>query len=40
MDERLSGNTVLEYSLQAAEEGGVTDPLFLTDVSNFADWYP
>ena len=39
MDERLSGNTVLEYSLQAAEEGGVTDPLFLTDVSNFADWF-
>ena len=39
MDERLSGNTVLEYSLQAAEEGGVTDPLFLADVSNFADWF-
>ena len=39
MDERLSGNTLLEYSLQASAEGGVTDPLFLAEVSNFADWY-
>ena len=39
MDERLSGNTLLEYSLQAFSEGGATDPLFLTEVSNFADWY-
>ena len=39
MDERLSGNTLLEYSLEAAAEGGATDPLFLADVSNFAEWY-
>ena len=39
MDERLSGNTLLEYSLRAAEEGGVTDPRFLAEVSNFAAWY-
>ena len=39
MDERLSGNTLLEYSLEASTEGGVTDPLFLTEVANFADWY-
>ena len=39
MDERLSGNTVLEYSLQASDEGGVTDPVFLAEVSKFADWY-
>ena len=39
MDERLSGNTLLEYSLQASSEGGATDPLFLADVANFADWY-
>ena len=39
MDEHLSGNTLLEYSLEATVEGGVTDPLFLADVSNFADWY-
>ena len=39
MDERLSGNTVLDYSLEASEAGGVTDPLFLTDVSKFAEWF-
>ena len=39
MDEHLSGNTLLEYSLEATEEGGVTDPAFLAEVSNFADWY-
>ena len=39
MDEHLSGNTLLEYSLEASVEGGVTDPLFLTEVSKFADWY-
>ena len=39
MDERLSGNTLLEYSLEASEEGGVTDPRFLAEVSSFADWY-
>ncbi len=39
MDERLSGNTLLEYSLHASDEGGVTDPPFLTEVSKFAEWY-
>ena len=39
MDERLSGNTLLEYSLHAPAEGGVTDPRFLAEVSKFADWY-
>ena len=39
MDERLSGNTLVEYSLHATAEGGVTDPRFLADVANFADWY-
>ena len=39
MDERLSGNTLLEYSLRASAEGGVTDPRFLTEVSKFAEWY-
>ena len=39
MDEHLSGNTLLEYSLHAAAEGGATDPDFLAEVSNFADWY-
>ena len=39
MDEHLSGNTLLEYSLHADAEGGVTDPEFLTEVANFAEWY-
>ncbi len=39
LDERLSGNTVLEYSLASAGPGHVADPLFLADVSAFADWY-
>ncbi len=39
MDERLSGNTLLEYSLRASSEGGVTDPRFLAEISKFADWY-
>ncbi|WP_420604410.1 efflux RND transporter permease subunit [Methylobacterium sp.] len=39
MDERLSGNTLLEYSLEASSQGGVTDPAFLAEVSEFADWY-
>ena len=39
MDEHLSGNTLLEYSLEAHAEGGATDPLFLAEVSNFAAWY-
>ena len=39
MDERLSGNTLLDYSLRASTQGGVTDPLFLTEVDQFAKWY-
>ena len=39
MDEHLSGNTLLEYSLHASAEGGATDPLFLAEVANFAEWY-
>jgi len=39
LDRRLSGNTVLEYSLVSPEPGGIADPDFLADVSAFADWY-
>ncbi len=39
MDERLSGNTLLDYSLRASTQGGVTDPHFLTEVDQFAKWY-
>ncbi len=39
MDEHLSGNTLIEYSLRASTEGGATDPQFLAEVAGFADWY-
>ena len=39
MDERLSGNTVLDYSLEASATDGVTDPEFLAEVSRFAEWF-
>lgn len=39
MDERLSGNTVLDYSLEAAGPDSVTDPEFLAEVSDFAEWF-
>ncbi len=39
MDEHLSGNTLLEYSLHAPEEGGATHPDFLTEIARFAEWY-
>ena len=40
MDERLSGNTLLEYSLEAPDEGGVTDPRFLAEVSELRRLVP
>ncbi len=39
LDSRLSGNTVLEYSLISFADSGVTDPAFLADVSAFAEWF-
>ena len=39
MDEHLSGNTLIEYSLKAASEGGALEPSFLKDVERFTDWY-
>ena len=39
LDERLSGNTVLEYSLASAGPGEISDPTYLAEVSAFAEWY-
>ena len=39
LDENLSGNTILEYSLVSSGPGGIAEPAFLADVSAFADWY-
>ncbi len=37
LDQRLGGNTTLEYSL--VSQGSIADPAFLEDVSAFAGWY-
>ena len=39
LDENLSGNTTLEYSLVSPGPGEIAEPAFLADVSAFADWY-
>ena len=39
MDEHLSGNTLIEYSLQASSAGAAIHPKFLQEVADFADWY-
>ena len=39
LDEHLSGNTVLEYSLVSSGPGGIAEPAFLADVSAFSEWY-
>jgi len=39
LDENLSGNTVIEYSISAEGPGQLTDPDFLKDVDAFTEWY-
>ena len=39
LDERLSGNTVLEYSVVSPGPDEIANPAFLADLSAFADWY-
>ncbi|MCY3880201.1 MAG: MMPL family transporter [Rhodobacteraceae bacterium] len=39
VDERLSGNTVIEYSITSKAPGGITDPEFLKSLSAFSEWY-
>ena len=39
LDEKLGGNTVLEYSLVSSGPGDIADPAYLADLSAFADWY-
>ena len=36
---RLSGFDVIEYSLEAGEPGGISDPRYLARVEEFANWY-
>jgi uncharacterized protein len=37
--ENLTGLYTIEYSLGTGESGGISDPAFLRDVEQFADWY-
>ena len=39
LDEHLSGNTVIEYSLESRGPDEITDPAYLADLAAFADWY-
>ena len=39
LDERLSGNTVIEYSIVSSGPDEIVDPAFLVDLAAFADWY-
>ena len=39
LDEHLSGNTVIDYSLASSEPGAISDPAYLADLAAFADWY-
>ncbi|MCG8379971.1 MAG: MMPL family transporter, partial [Proteobacteria bacterium] len=37
--ENLTGLYNIEYSLKAAEQGGISDPEFLSEIEKFANWY-
>ncbi len=39
ISENLAGLDILEYSLDAGREGGITDPGYLQAVETFAAWY-
>jgi len=37
--ENLSGLYIIDYSLDSGEPGGISNPQFMTDTANFAEWY-
>jgi predicted RND superfamily exporter protein len=37
--ENLSGLYLIDYSLESGEPGGISDPQFLKEVAQFAQWY-
>ncbi|MFT5134105.1 MAG: putative RND superfamily exporter protein [Gammaproteobacteria bacterium] len=39
LTENLTGMYSIEYSLEASEAGGISEPVFLRRVSDFADWF-
>lgn len=38
LDANLSGNTIIEYSIESRGSGAIAEPAFLENVSAFADW--
>lgn len=38
MEDNLSGMNLLEYSVPASREGGISDPAYLADLERFAEW--
>jgi len=39
IDKNLTGLYIIDYSLESGEEGGISEPGFLNEVENFANWY-
>ena len=39
MEDNLTGLNMLEYSVPAGREGGVSDPAYLADLERFAEWF-
>ncbi len=39
LDQHLGGLYTIDYSLQASEAGGISEPVFLNELEHFAQWY-
>lgn len=39
LDQHLGGLYTIDYSLQASEAGGISEPVFLNELEQFAQWY-
>jgi uncharacterized protein len=37
--DNLSGLYLIDYALESGEKGGISDPVFLTNVEKFANWF-
>ncbi len=37
--ENLTGISIIDYSLEAAESGGISEPVYLENVARFTEWY-
>lgn len=39
IDKNLTGLYIIDYSLESGEEGGISEPGYLSEVEKFANWY-